>query len=293
VLLGKALLTLTDALFEFYTFSEFVRTVYNTLGVGNLIVLGLSYLAVLVYFARMPGLNPLSIEHGKLYVGSFIQETTFMVSVLVAVLLFQSIGLWRGFVVFVHFSFIYIAILLALIALLGNMKDLYSYESYRDLRTTPSLPLLVEVLLYIRSLQKEMHEPMQARGRKLKVIKIPPTLAKMWQSRALFWTMMLMLGYYFIVFDPSFPLIYWIFIVYSLAMGGVIGAVYYALIIHVRTSPYLIIKTFNKETHKGFLITRDEDLYILKAENGDSLLPSQLVVEIAPAIPEDPPEETI
>ena len=76
-------------------------------------------------------------------------------------------------------------------------------------------------------------------------------------------------------------------------MGGVIGAVYYALIIHVRTSPYLIIKTFNKETHKGFLITRDEDLYILKAENGDSLLPSQLVVEIAPAIPEDPPEETI
>lgn len=278
-------MSLSSVLFEFYTFSEFIMVVYNTFGVGNLVLLGLSYLTVLVYSARLLKLSPLSVERGKFYVGSFIRETMYMISLLISLFLFRYMSLWRGFMVFVHFSLIYIMLLLPFYVLLENMKDLYSYESYLTLRTTPSLPLFIEVpyyilYTYIESFRKKMHEPMQARGRELKVIKIPPTLAKMWGSRALFWTMMFMLAYYFIVFDPSFPLIYWIFIVYSLAVRGVIGTLYYALIIHVRSSPCLTIKTFNGEIHRGFLITRDDDLYILKTQSGDRLLLSQLVVEV-------------
>ena len=281
-------MSLTSVIFEFYTFSEFIRAVYNTLGVGNLTLLGLSYFAILVYFSRMPRLSPLSMEPGKLYVISFIQETIFMISALVFVLHFQHMGLWRGFVVLAHFLLIYIVIYLPLKVLLKNIKDLYYYESYLYLRITPSLPLLLEVLPYIRSFGKRCMNRCKLKGGSPDVTKIPPPLAKMWRSRTIFWTMMLTLGYYFIVFNPSFPLIYWIFIVYSLAAGGVIGTAYYALIIHVRTTPYLIIKTSTGEKHKGFLITRDEDLYILKTQEGDKVLPSRLVVEVV--VLSKPPE---
>jgi len=292
-LLRERVLSLTSVLFEFYTFSEFIRAVYNTLGLGNLTLLGLSYFAILVYFSRMPRLSPLSMEPGKLYVISFIQETIFMISALVLVLHFQHMGLRLGFVVLAHFSLIYIVIYLALEVLLKNIKDLYYYESYLYLRMTPSLPLLLEVLPYIRSFWKKMRESMQAQWGSPDATKIPPPLAKMWRSRTIFWTMMLTLGYYFIVFNPSFPLIYWIFIVYFLAAGGVIGTAYYALIIHVRTTPYLIIKTSTGEEHKGFLITRDEDLYILKTREGDELLPSRLVVEVVPSEPPENPRGKI
>ena len=297
---------LTSVLFKFYTFSEFVSIVYNNFGVGNLIILGLSYFTVLVYVAMITRSNPLSIERGRLYIGSFVREIAFMVLVLVIVLLFQSLDLWHGFLVFAHFSLIYVVIYLAREVLLRNMKYLSSYESYFalrtamkylpsyesyfTLRTSPYPPLLSEVLLYIRSLQKKMYESMQAHGESPDKTKILTHLARMWRSRALFWAMMLVLGYYFIVFDPSFPFICWILIVYSLAMGGVTGAVYYAFLIHARTTPYLIIETSNKEKHEGFLITKNKDFYILKTGYSDRFILRRLVVKIT--LLEYPPENT-
>ncbi|WP_448577799.1 hypothetical protein [Thermosphaera sp.] len=46
-------MTLLELLFESYTFKGLLKAIVNVLGVNNIVLLALSYFAVLIYVARM------------------------------------------------------------------------------------------------------------------------------------------------------------------------------------------------------------------------------------------------
>jgi len=63
-------------------------------------------------------------------------------------------------------------------------------------------------------------------------------------------------------------------------MGIIIAVVFHALIIHVRQAIYVVVKASNGKQYRGFLVSKDEDYYIVKTAEGDQLILSKQVDEI-------------
>jgi len=234
--------------------------VVNLIGVNNLVILALSYFAVIVYVARVPSMGPLSHEMEKIRVAPFVQQTFYILSfILVLRLIFRFD--WSYFLALVHFSVIYAAILIPLVYMSKNIVKVSTYEGYLELRKMR--PSSTEAFI---------------------------TIKKFW-ALALFWIISLVLFIYFMIHDPSLPLICWIFTFYSLASAFIIVALAHSLISHIMQSKYVIIKTSNGKQHEGFLVCKDNDIYNIKTDKGDQLIPSRQIEEIL--IKEHPRENSL
>uniref|UniRef100_A0A7C2FEQ2 Uncharacterized protein n=1 Tax=Thermosphaera aggregans TaxID=54254 RepID=A0A7C2FEQ2_9CREN len=94
-------MTLLELLFESYTFKGLLKAIVNVLGVNNIVLLALSYFAVLIYVARMPSMIPLSHELGKIRVAAFMQPAIYSFSFITFITLLSD---WPAFL---HFLGVY------------------------------------------------------------------------------------------------------------------------------------------------------------------------------------------
>ena len=243
---------LFDQLFECYTFENLIKIAINLIGISNLMILFLSYIAVLIYISKVPSMSSLSDEMGKIRVFSLIQQSFYIFSfILIFKLIFKFD--WNYLFSLIHFTIIYIAILFPLVLIIKNISKLSTYESYLALRKMGSII----------------------------------TLKRFW-TLALFWFLLLSLFLYFMICDPSLPLICWILTFYSLASALIIMALVHSFILHITQSKYVVIRTDKGKQYEGFLICKDDDLYNIKTDTGEQLILKRQIEEITI---KDPPKK--
>lgn len=242
-------MTLLDLLFQPYTFEGILKTIINLFGISNLILLSLSYFAVILYISRVPAMSPLSEEITKSKVAPFVQQFFYILSFIPFIKLFFGFNMNYLCDLF-HFIVIYILIVVPLFIITKNIVSLSTYESYISLR-------------------------------KGKFWLSDYKMMKNFSGLALFWIILLILFIYFTIYNPFLPLIFWVLVFYSLASAFAIVALTHSFISHIKESKYVCIETIEKEQYKGFLISKDNDLYVIKTSEGYKLILAKQINKIA------------
>lgn len=244
-----------DLLFQPYTFEETLKATYDLFGINNLILLGLSYFAIIVYVVRVPIMSPFSEEIAKSGAASFIQQLFYIISFIPFIKLLFGINLNYLFNLG-HFALIYFAIVIPFFRIIKDISLLSTYESYIVIK-------------------------------KRRITLLDYKTLKGFTGLASFWIISIILFVYFTIFNPSLPLICWIFVFYSLASAFIIAALAHSFISYIKQSKYVHIETIEGKQFEGFLLFKDNDLYGIKTREGNILILAKQANNITIKAPPD------